>query len=339
VLLSIVIKCFNEEANVARAIESALEVTRVFGGEVIVADSLSVDRTVEIASSYPITVVQLARSQDRSCGAAAQLGAQYASGDFIYLMDGDMALAPSFILYALEFLIANKTYGGVAGRLVDMHTANEEFELRSRRAERERPIGDVDRLDGGGLYRTGAIRTVGYFTDLNLRSFEELELGSRLRSKGWKLARIDHLAIEHYGYNTVGGYTLLVRRWQTKYAYGIGQLLRTKGARSNPLKLIRSVRLFSVAAFVYSWLSMALMALLLIADGWGVLVTLAIIALPIVVVSVRSRSLRLGLYSVSSWMVNSAGLIAGVFYPRLDPSHGVASRLIYDHKQQPAEYA
>lgn len=327
VLLSVVIKCLNEETNIARAIESALEATETFGGEVIVADCISSDRTVEIAAAYPIKVVQLSRAEDRSCGAGAQLGVQHAVGDYIYLMDGDMALQSGFILEALEFMSEQSGYAGVAGRLADMHTSNAEFELRSRRAQRERPLGDVDRLDGGGLYRSSAIRALEYFADTNLRSFEELELGSRLRSRGWKLARIDHLAVEHYGY-TLGGYSLLLRRWKTGYVYGLGQLLRSAAAKDDLLHLIRSVRLFAVSAFVYIWLTSIILAAAILRAPLGILIATLLLISPVAALSVRQRSLKLGTYSIASWVVNGAGLIMGLLQPRSDPRDAIGSHII-----------
>ena len=66
--VSIVIKALNEERHIAVAIESAMaalesmrgEVMRgEIMGEIILADSASTDRTVEIAANYPIKIVTL----------------------------------------------------------------------------------------------------------------------------------------------------------------------------------------------------------------------------------------------------------------------------------------
>ena len=45
-LVSVIIKALNEEKHIARAIESALRAVSTVGGEVILADSASTDRTV-----------------------------------------------------------------------------------------------------------------------------------------------------------------------------------------------------------------------------------------------------------------------------------------------------
>jgi cellulose synthase/poly-beta-1,6-N-acetylglucosamine synthase-like glycosyltransferase len=70
-LLSIIIKALNEERNIALGIESALAAVDGLDAEVILADSSSTDRTVEIARQYPIKIVTLNNREDRSCGVGA----------------------------------------------------------------------------------------------------------------------------------------------------------------------------------------------------------------------------------------------------------------------------
>src|SRR5262245_62095924 len=95
--VSILIKALNEETNIAGAIESAIAALDGISGEILLADSLSTDATVEVARTYPIRIVTLARARDRSCGIGAQLGYQYSSGDYICVMDGDQRLYRGFL--------------------------------------------------------------------------------------------------------------------------------------------------------------------------------------------------------------------------------------------------
>lgn len=74
ILLSVIVKTFNEEANIARTLEAALREVAGWPAEIIVADSASSDRTVEIALGFPVRVMVLADPQERSCGVGAQLG-------------------------------------------------------------------------------------------------------------------------------------------------------------------------------------------------------------------------------------------------------------------------
>src|SRR5205085_1323815 len=128
-----------EEANIAKAIESALRAIASIGGEVILADALSSDRTVPIAQRFPITVVQLRHAADRGCGTGPQLGFQYAQGEFIYLLDGDMELQAGFLEAALPHLQSESDLAGVGGLIEESGDLDLEYSLRqSRKKTHER---------------------------------------------------------------------------------------------------------------------------------------------------------------------------------------------------------
>src|SRR5579864_6438987 len=163
--VSIVIKALNEERHIGATIESALAALTGAGldGEVILADSASTDRTVEIAARYPITIVRLNRSADRSCGAGVQLGYQYCRGRFVCLIDGDMRLDAGFLPDALRFLKDHSDFAGVGGIVVEREAINLEYVKRASAHDVDRAPGVVDQLDCGGLYRREAIEVAGYF--------------------------------------------------------------------------------------------------------------------------------------------------------------------------------
>ena len=188
--VSIVIKAFNEEKNICAAIESSLAAVAEVGGEVILADSNSTDRTVELASRYPIRIVQLVHANERCCGIGPQLGYQHSRGDYVYILDGDMQMVRGFLPQALIFLAQHPEAAGVGGRLVELNEESLEYRERAARNSVHLSPGEVDRLDGGGLYRRRAIEEAGYLSDRNLHAYEEFDLAVRLRALGWKLWRI-----------------------------------------------------------------------------------------------------------------------------------------------------
>ncbi len=128
--MSIVIKALNEEKRIVAAVESALTAVRMVGGEVVLADSCSSDRTVALASAYPIRIVQLARADERCCGVGPQLGYQHSVGEFVYILDGDMEMLPGFLPEALAFMQARPDVAGVGGQVVEMNTSSLEYVAR-----------------------------------------------------------------------------------------------------------------------------------------------------------------------------------------------------------------
>jgi len=85
--LSVVIITRNEEANLGRCIESVK-----FADEIIVVDSHSEDRTVEIAGQLGAKVFTVDWT---GYGPAKQYAAIQASGDWILSIDADEALSPN----------------------------------------------------------------------------------------------------------------------------------------------------------------------------------------------------------------------------------------------------
>jgi glycosyltransferase involved in cell wall biosynthesis len=326
--VSVVIKTLNEEANVAAAIESALRAVHALGGEVVLADSCSSDRTIEIASAYPIRIVQLADPAERSCGIGPQLGFQHSLGEYVYLLDGDMQLIPGFIERALAFLAQHPEVAGVGGRITECNLGSLEFLERALRKEPHRAPGVVDRLDSGGLYRRMAIQEVGYLSDRNLHSYEEFDLAVRLRSRGWKLWRVPIDAIGHHGHETPP-YELLVRRWRSGYTFGMGEMVRSAVGQQWMRLVWRDQRELRIYLGVLVWWA-ALLSTPLWPVPWPLrAAAFAVMALlPFAVMSLRKRSAVRGLYSVTSWCFNAAGLVRGYLRHRRPAHEPIASRVL-----------
>lgn len=321
-LVTIGIKALNEESHIAAALESALAAAARVNGEVILADSGSTDRTIEIARRYPVRIVQLSNPEDRSCGAGAQLAYQYARGEYFYMLDGDMVLSPDFLPAGLAFLEAHPHIAAVGGLVNEANMQGEEFQIRGAkvRSDRNWLPGKVDRLDCGGLYRMAALSEVGYFTDRNLHAFEEFEVGARLRSRGWKLARIDALAVDHYGH-AMGGYKLLLRRMRSGYSGAPGEVLRGAfGKRHFGIVLSRLSHVRYGLIINFWWL--ALIALI-VTGHWAIAATALVV--PILFLSFRRGSLHLGLYSFAAWNVSALGLITGFLRRRVSANQPLAA--------------
>ncbi len=319
--VSVGIKALNEEKNIAAAILSALEAVAGSDGEVILADSGSEDRTVEVAQAFPIRIYQLADIALRCCGAGAQLAFQHARGDYFYLLDGDMQLEHDFLSKGVEYLEKNPDVAGVGGHVRECNVSGEEFQIRAMALKSGQgwAPGEVDRLDCGGLYRRSALVAAGYFTDRNLHSFEEFELGARLRAAGWKLARIDHPAVSHFGH-TAGGYRLLWRRVRSGYSNGPGEVLRSAVGKPHLRIVLRRLSHLRIGAAIVVWW------LLLMACAWRQPVAIVpLILCPLIFLAWRRRSFKLGLYSLASWNVSAWGMLAGFFAARIRPDSALQS--------------
>ncbi len=331
--VSVIIKAFNEEKKICAAIESSLDAVAEVGGEVILADSCSTDRTVELASKYPIRVVQLENPHERCCGAGPQLGYQHSRGEYVYLLDGDMQMLKGFLPEALAFLAQHPEAAGAGGRLVELNSESLEYRERGLRAAAHLSPGEVDRLDGGGLYRRRAIDECGYVSDRNLHSYEEFDLAARLRSRTWKLWRIPVDSVTHYGHDSPP-YRLLLRRWRTGYVCGLGELVR--GAAGLPhLRLVwRDLRELRIYLAVLVWWAL-LLGIPFLPAAWAVRagVFAAVAAAPLLAMAWRKKSFARAAYSVASWCFAAAGLVRGLLHKRLPARDRIPSSVVHEPHQ------
>jgi glycosyltransferase involved in cell wall biosynthesis len=324
--VTVIIKALNEEKKICAAIESSLAAIAQTGGEVILADSHSTDRTVALSRAYPIRIVQLLDAEQRSCGAGPQLGYQHARGEYVYILDGDMQLVAGFLPQALQFLLLHPKAAGVGGRMVELNQESLEYRERALRKARHLAAGEVDRLDGGGLYRRRAIEDAGFLSDRNLHSYEEFDLAVRLRSRGWTLWRIPVDAVLHLGHDAAP-YALLLQRWRAGYVCGMGELLRGALGQPHFLLVLRDLRELKIYTAVLAWWAvLATLAWWSLATPvrWLALVLMAVA--PFAAMGLRKRSVRRGVYSVVSWCFNSAGLVRGLLRARTSPDSPIASR-------------
>jgi glycosyltransferase involved in cell wall biosynthesis len=329
--LSVVIKTLNEAEKIGACIRSVLAVTDPSTTEIIVADSLSEDATVAIASQFPVRVVQLARISDRGCGTGAQLGFQYARGRRLLLLDGDMELDPQFLRPAGEAMDADPKLAGVGGMVID-RVMTLEFQRRATATKPSLRPGYQKHLDGGGLYRMEALRQCRYFADRNLHAFEEFDLGLRLSAQGWKLLRLDRPAVYHHGHKMPAA-RLLWHRWRTKYVLGHGELMRAALGTPRQWRVARGAY-YNFAAVAW-WIALAAgLATLVRNAGWPAAALLLLILIaPFVAQIARKRSLKLGLYSIALINLHGLGFVIGLIRPRIDPMTRIESAVLHEPRE------
>lgn len=326
VLLTVIIKTLNEAHNINRTIESVIESTRNINVQIIVADSCSTDATVALACKYPVMVVVLADATERSCGIGGQLGFQYALGEYVYIVDGDMQILPDFVVAALDVLSKNLDVAGVGGMMEEMSNGIE-FRSRGQRfAKRlDRKPGLVDRLNGGGIYRRKALIDVGYLTDRNLHSYEELELANRLRAKGWKLIRVSIIAMQHYGHS-IDPWKLMIARWSTGYAKGPGELLRATRGMEHRWQVLREFKTYVAMVAVWLFTLVALWLGYMHGNAW--LWFVAVWPIMIIAMAIRKRSLMMSLHTVAYWQIFALGMLVGFFAKRKAPTTAILAKVI-----------
>jgi glycosyltransferase involved in cell wall biosynthesis len=328
--VSILIKALNEEARIGKCLAAAVREAESIEGEVILVDSLSTDRTVEIARSYSVRVVQFSCLEDRSCGAAAQLGYQFANGAYIYVLDGDMELQTGFIAKALAILEAEPDLAGVGGKLVDTHIRTSADAGRAQTVGSVSERTEVDHLGGGGLYRREAIESVGYLAHRWLPACEEAELGFRLRAAGWRLVRLPDVAVTHTGHEE-SSWGMLGRLWRNRRAHAGGMFLRSAFGKAWWWHTVRYQRILILTpAIHFATLGAAILLdsnFVDILGKWLLLELGAWMGLWFVF-GIKKQSLSLAAFSLLNWHILTFAALLGASRALADPEVPIPAREI-----------
>jgi glycosyltransferase involved in cell wall biosynthesis len=205
--LSVVVPTYNEEDRIETCLDSVFAACGRAATEVIVVDSNSTDRTVELARQYPVSIYRIADDDLTTPGAGRFVGQQAASGDQILFVDGDMRISGEWFDRARQVVSQRDDVAGVDGYLNSTNSTTVE---------------SVEALRGVVLYDGDVLERVGGF-DPFLRALEDIELGFRITGEGYVIQRLPLVAAAH---PYASGPAELRRRWRNGYFFGVGQVVR-----------------------------------------------------------------------------------------------------------------
>jgi glycosyltransferase involved in cell wall biosynthesis len=262
VKLSVVVITHNEEANIARTLASVQSLTSDGNGEIIVVDSGSTDRTVEIAKSFGAKVFI-----EEWKGFAAQKNSAIdkAEGDWILSLDADEELERG-AASAVHLLISKPdglnekqlqdfgaANGGDSLETLELVMSHEEGSVVPTQSAEDIPIV----LSGYWFPRKNFflgrwIRHGGFWPDPKLRlfrrgygRFEDRAVHETLKVDGCT-AKLKSVALIHHSYPTLSDYLDHMNRYSS---LGAEMVAAKGGVRFSVLNIV----LRPAATFVYNY--------------------------------------------------------------------------------------
>jgi glycosyltransferase involved in cell wall biosynthesis len=247
VILSVVIITHNEEANIGRTLTSVQPLVADGKGEIIIVDSGSTDRTVEIAKSFGAKVFI---EEWKGYAAQKKWAIDKAAGDWILSLDADEELGPG---------LAGEVYGAMQGRLGADLIEGDSLEV----IEKVMAIEETQEPDGAAspagfwiprknFFLGRWIKHGGFWPDPKLRLFRKgaASFEKRLVHEDAKLIegvsrQLNH-AILHHSYPTLADYIDHMNRYSSLGA----EMAVAKGRRGFSLF---NIVLRPVATFIYNY--------------------------------------------------------------------------------------
>jgi cellulose synthase/poly-beta-1,6-N-acetylglucosamine synthase-like glycosyltransferase len=117
--VSVIIPAYNEEVHISSCLEAIQKQDFRGNMEVIVVNDGSTDRTAEIASKYPINLIDLKTNVGKAN--ALNVGIEHSKGDILVFSDSDSELASSVVNLVVNSLEKHPDAGAVSGRRECLH--------------------------------------------------------------------------------------------------------------------------------------------------------------------------------------------------------------------------
>ena len=302
--ITVVIPAKDEETSIAKCIESvfaALEGFKSF--EIILVDSYSLDRTVEIAKKYPIRILRLKKHWPKSPAAGRYLGAINSNSKYIFYLDADITVHKDWIKKGLSALEKDENLAGVAGVVYNVYPGDKLENGKPRNDD----IGYADYLSGpAALYRSDVLNKVKHFNPF-VHGSEEIELSCRISQTGLKLLKVKDIIAYHF----VKEKSLKETKEKSGYFIGVGQFIRLHFNISNIAIIIKQYPLiFLVYGYLLFFLVLAVLSIIQknvvfisIPISFGIIVLLTLV--------LKQRNLKKTGLFISHIFLCSANIIRG----------------------------
>jgi glycosyltransferase involved in cell wall biosynthesis len=247
VTLSVVIITYNEEANIGRALESVMPLLSGGRGEIIVVDSGSTDRTVDIAKSFGAKVYV---EEWKGYAAQKNSGIDKATGDWILSLDADEEADAELIEELPACYATRESMAKPESR---------EWGLTGEEARKAYGNSDIPRgrAVGFSIHRKNFflgrwIEHGGFWPDPKLRLFhrgdgrvEERSVHETIQASG-RVVGIERGALLHHSYPTLSDYIDHMNRYSSLGA----EMAVANGPRSFS---VIDILLRPVATFIYNY--------------------------------------------------------------------------------------
>ncbi|MFH1424471.1 MAG: glycosyltransferase [archaeon] len=188
--VSILVPAYNEEEGIARLLDSLLDLDYK-NKEIVVIDDGSKDKTYEIASKYKRRGVKVFKKENGGKANALNYGLKHCTGEFIFTIDADCVVDKKTLKKMVRFFKNPEVMAVVPSlrvykpRKIIERVQAVEYIITSFNRKMLSFMQALNVVPGAPMYRASFFRKHGKFDETTMT--EDLEMGMRMQSKGYKI--------------------------------------------------------------------------------------------------------------------------------------------------------
>ncbi|MCV3296565.1 MAG: glycosyltransferase [Oenococcus sp.] len=226
--ISVVIRTYNEDKHLEEVFQSLRSQT-FQNFEVIVVDSESTDRTLEIAKKYGANIVHI-RKQNFNYSYASNIGVQNASGELVCFLSGhSVPCSDTYLMRTLE-IFKNDQIGGCYGDVVALSDGSVTEKLfnglgyaknillsRSRTVTLESAIHQGILSCNNACIRRNLLLSHPFVEALGAGG-EDIEVAYRILQDGYLIAKVPKLLVRHSHGEGILDFRKSLKSWKEMYS-------------------------------------------------------------------------------------------------------------------------
>ena len=178
--ISIIIPTLNEEKYLEKTLVSVKMQTFKKPYEIIVADSNSKDRTVEIAKKHADKIVI---TNKKGVSVGRNLGAKYSKGKILFFLDADTILLPDVLSNVYKVMKKRDVVGCNVALILDKIQMNSYFALHIPIYNFLNKFNSIPVYTVAFACKKNVFETIGGFNE-KLKVGEDIDLGRRIKKFG-----------------------------------------------------------------------------------------------------------------------------------------------------------
>lgn len=188
-MVSIIITTKNEEKNIECILKS-IKKQSYKNYEIILVDNNSSDKTISIAKKFKTRIFN--KGPERST--QRNFGVEKAAGEYVFILDADMALTKNVLKEAVSKFTKEKSIGAI---IVPEKSYGTGPWVKFKIFEREFYVGD-DTIEAARFYKKDIFQKFGGY-DKNITGPEDYDLPLRMRKDGILIERIHSYILHNEG--------------------------------------------------------------------------------------------------------------------------------------------